>query len=115
MVKGTALPKCPTSTQLRFAAYSSFHVRLPSTRSHTLALWPPPRQTPFHSHPHLTPPRPLGPCFCHPPPRLQHKVEVKQDGVTELVLDTRGLAISGAKVDGAEAEFSFGEAHKVMH
>lgn len=44
---------------------------------------------------------------------LQHKVELKEDEVGELVVDTRGLQVASAKAAGAPAEFSFGEAHKV--
>ena len=44
---------------------------------------------------------------------LQHKVNVLRDGVGELVLDTRSLKVSAATVGGKEAEFSFGEPHKV--
>ncbi len=41
-------------------------------------------------------------------------MEVLKDGVGELVLDTRNLKVTGARVGGTEAEFSFGEAHKVL-
>ena len=44
---------------------------------------------------------------------LQHKVNVLRGGVSELVLDTRNLKVSAATVGGKEAEFSFGEPHKV--
>ncbi|PRW45014.1 leukotriene A-4 hydrolase isoform X1 isoform B [Chlorella sorokiniana] len=45
---------------------------------------------------------------------VEHTVAVKEDGVRELQLDTREVAVSGVTVDGQPAEFALGEPHAAL-
>ncbi|PSC70392.1 Leukotriene A-4 hydrolase isoform A [Micractinium conductrix] len=45
---------------------------------------------------------------------LEHTVEVKQDGVAELALDTRDVRVSGVAVNGTAAEFTLCEPSKAL-
>ncbi|KAL4448420.1 hypothetical protein ABPG75_005639 [Micractinium tetrahymenae] len=45
---------------------------------------------------------------------VEHTVEVKKDGVAELALDTRDVAVSDVTVNGEAAEHSLAEPHKAL-